>query len=46
MAYQKFFGKQLPADQLDQELQLNSPQGITEGSLYVPDDYRQLIQLG
>ena len=46
MAYQKFFGKQLSADQLDQELQLNSPQGITEGSLYVPDDYRQLIQLG
>jgi len=44
-AYQKFFSDQLSADQLDQELQLNSPQGITEGSLYVPHDYRQLVQL-
>ena len=44
-AYQMFFDKQLSAEQLDESLKANSPQGITEGSLYVPPDYQQLIPL-
>lgn len=44
-AYQLFFEKQLSVEQLDESLKANSPQGITEGSLYVPHDYKQLVQL-
>lgn len=44
-AYQNFFNNSLSAEQLDAELTANSPQGITEGSLYVPEDYKQLVQL-
>jgi putative protease len=44
-AYQNFFEDASSATQLNQELQSHSPQGITEGSLYVPHDYKQLVQL-
>jgi putative protease len=44
-AYQNFFNDNLSTEQLDVELIANSPQGITEGSLYVPADYQELVQL-
>ena len=44
-AYQNFFGGQLSIEQLDDQLTSNSSRGITEGSLYLPDDYRTSVHL-
>ena len=45
LAFKSFFGGQMPADQLERELGQNTDQGLTEGSLYVPGDFKQLVQL-
>ncbi len=45
-AYQKFFANESTFEQLDESLNASSPQGTAEGSLYVPHDYQQLVELG
>jgi U32 family peptidase len=41
-AFQKYFSGKIHAAELDQYLQKTVPQGTTEGSLFVPEDYLKL----
>ena len=41
-AFQAYFSGRLNAAQLDERLHKIAPQGTTEGSLFVPDDYLKL----
>ena len=41
----QFFNGQLDATGLARQLELYSDQGITEGSLFVPKGFKQLVQL-
>ena len=38
-AFQAYFAGQMTAHELDQRLRKIVPQGTTEGSLFVPEDY-------
>ncbi|MEO8396695.1 MAG: hypothetical protein ABI700_27125, partial [Chloroflexota bacterium] len=38
-AFQDYFAKRINSTELDQRLQKIAPQGTTEGSLFVPEDY-------
>jgi putative protease len=41
-AFQDYFAGRLHPAELDQRLQMIVPEGTTEGSLFVPDDYLKL----
>lgn len=44
-AFGKFFASEINANELANILAKSSPQNISEGSLYVPDGFKNLIQL-
>ena len=44
--FRKYLDRQIDSKQLGQLWERHSEQGTTEGSLFVPKDYKQLIQLG
>jgi putative protease len=44
-AFSRHLVGRLSTREFRDELTLHSPEGITQGSLFVPDDYKQLVQL-
>lgn len=44
-AFQKYLQRDIHQEQLQQALAKHSPQRTTEGSLYVPEKFKQLVQL-
>ena len=44
-AFQKYLQRDINQGQLQQSLAKHSPQRTTEGSLYVPEKFKQLVQL-
>ena len=44
-AFKKFFADEIDSADLRSILEDNTEQGLTDGSLYVPKDFKQLIQL-
>ncbi|MEM9409594.1 MAG: DUF3656 domain-containing protein [Planctomycetota bacterium] len=45
-AFSEFVAQKIDANKLRQRLQKWTDQGTTEGSLFVPNEYKQLVQLG
>ena len=44
-AFQDFFANRLDSDQLDKRVSAQCKSGTTEGSLFVPPNFKQLVQL-
>lgn len=44
--FQRYLIGSIDRGQFEQQLQTHSPQSTTQGSLYVPSDFKQLVQLG
>jgi putative protease len=45
-AFAQFFLRQLGVSEFEQTIEANSPEQTTEGSLFVPHDFKKLVQLG
>lgn len=45
-AFDQFFRRILETAEFEQIIEANSPQQTTEGSLFVPHDFKKLVQLG
>lgn len=44
--FQKFLRGEINSQSLEQEINRHATTGTTDGSLFVPKDFKQLVQLG
>lgn len=45
-SFQQYFANEIAVGELVSQLARHSPEGVTEGSLFVPPNFQQLVQLG
>ena len=43
--FRDYFDDSINADELKRHLAQHSPRGVTQGSLFVPENFKQLVQL-